>query len=154
MNRNLVGCINESLLISSRSVNKHGHHKQFLFLVGQLIKICSESAWLNEAKFSRRVLWRLLISFWSVYKHSRHRQFLFLVVDFYISSPKRRNFTGMVYGRSSFHPKRTKNIAAMGNSFFWLAVKPIKIGGTMNCYFVKMVYGKSCTKFSYFVLCN
>jgi hypothetical protein len=27
-----------SLLISSRSVNKHGHHRQFLFLIGRYLK--------------------------------------------------------------------------------------------------------------------
>jgi hypothetical protein len=36
MNWNLVGSIygRPSLLISSRSVNKHGHHRQLLFLIG------------------------------------------------------------------------------------------------------------------------
>ena len=38
MNRNLVGSIygrsSINLLISSRSVNKHGRHRQFLFLIG------------------------------------------------------------------------------------------------------------------------
>jgi hypothetical protein len=29
------------LLISSRSVNKHGHHRQFLFLMGRFLKIFS-----------------------------------------------------------------------------------------------------------------
>jgi hypothetical protein len=29
------------LLISSRSVNKHGHHKQFLFLIGLFLKVFS-----------------------------------------------------------------------------------------------------------------
>jgi hypothetical protein len=36
----------------------------------------------------------------------------------------------------------------------WLKFKkssPLKLGGTMNCYFVGMMYGKSCTKFPYFV---
>jgi hypothetical protein len=38
MNQNLVGSIygrsSINLLISSQSVNKHGHHRQFLFLIG------------------------------------------------------------------------------------------------------------------------
>jgi len=29
---------------------------------------------------------------------------------------------------------------------------PLKLGGTMNCYFVGMMYGRSCTQFPYFVL--
>jgi hypothetical protein len=34
------------LLISSRSINKHGHYRQFLFLIGRFLKIFySETAW-------------------------------------------------------------------------------------------------------------
>jgi hypothetical protein len=29
------------LLISSRSINKHGHHRQFLFLIGRFLQIFS-----------------------------------------------------------------------------------------------------------------
>jgi hypothetical protein len=36
-------------LISSQFVNKHGHHRQFLFLIGRIFKIFStETAWPNE----------------------------------------------------------------------------------------------------------
>ena len=39
MNQNLIGSIYGSssikIAISSRSVNKHGHHRQFLFLIGR-----------------------------------------------------------------------------------------------------------------------
>ena len=40
MNRNLVGSIYgwPAIKISFRYVNKHGHHMQFLFLVGQFLK--------------------------------------------------------------------------------------------------------------------
>ena len=42
MNWNLVGSIygmsSMKMLISSRSVNKHGHHRQFLFLIGRYLK--------------------------------------------------------------------------------------------------------------------
>jgi hypothetical protein len=47
MNRNFVGSIyvrsfiNIALSSQSQSVNKHGHHRQFLFLIGQLLKKCS-----------------------------------------------------------------------------------------------------------------
>jgi hypothetical protein len=44
----------QRLLISSRSINKHGHHRQYLFLIGQFLKIfSSETALLNEPKLGR-----------------------------------------------------------------------------------------------------
>ena len=69
MNRNLVGIIygrsSIKLLISSRSINKHGHHRQFLFLIGRFLKIFySETAWPNGPKASMEgPLWELLIPF-------------------------------------------------------------------------------------------
>ena len=76
------------MLISSRFANKHGHHRQFLFLIGRFLKnllLCNHFAKWNETWWEASMeghLYRLLISSPSINKHGCHRQFFFQVGRF------------------------------------------------------------------------
>ena len=54
----------------------------------------------------------------------------------------------------SFHPDWTKTWSPWAILISdWLKLKkssPLKLGGTMNCYFVGMMYGRFCSKFPIF----
>ena len=67
-------------------VNKHGRHRQFLFLIGQFKKkiFSFEFAWPNEPKLVRKHIYGRF-SMKNAYfgpireKHGLHRKFLFLI---------------------------------------------------------------------------
>ena len=132
--KHLLKVLYKILLILSRSIDKHGHHRKFLFLIGWFLKRSSPLKPLGR-KHVLKVLYKiLLILSRSVHKYGHHRQFLYLIGWFlknlfseavWPNEVVNRNLVGSILVRSFIKIADLVltcliNMAATGNSCFWL----------------------------------
>jgi len=143
--------------ISSRSVNKHGRHRQFLFLIGRFLKKSS------PLKLHGHMNWNLV---GSIYVRSSTKNVHFvpilwqtwppqaiLVSDWLISKKSstlkplcqmNRNLVGSIYGRSSIWPPQAILITDWSIS---QKSSPLKPSSQMNRNLVVGTYERFCIKF-------
>jgi hypothetical protein len=150
----IYGRSSVKLLISSRSVNKHGHHRWFLFLIGWFFRFfSSETVWSNEPKKNRPIrnkncLWRpcLLMDRDNMSNLYRGPS---IDASYHVSLHLAERFQRrrLKCGKLTDDRWRTPSDGKSYDSCFWLAdfldSSPLKPFGQMNRNLVGSIYGKS-----------